>query len=106
MRHLTLNRMFIAATMLGSVSAAFAEEVDYTLGYLFEGEGWEADVSVNHLTYPGNNDDASTELVAAVGFNGAIAPQLTGFYDLDSENYGLECQWNTSKTTRTGTCTY
>lgn len=77
-------------TPIGDDDSAFDEEVDYTIGYAFSGNGWAADVSANYLTYPGNNDDASTELAASLEFDMPLTPSLTGFYDVDFEDYGLE----------------
>lgn len=77
-------------TPLGDNDEAFAEEVDYTIGYAFEVGATSFDASANYLTYPGNNGDASLELAAFAEFDIALQPALIGFYDADFEDYGLE----------------
>jgi len=75
---------------LGTDDEAFDEEVDYTIGYAFEGQGWAADVSANYLTYAGNNEDASLELAGFIELDTLFAPSLTAFYDADFEDFGAE----------------
>lgn len=96
---------------LGSEGEAFDEEVDYTLGYAFDAEAFDLDLSATYLTYPGNNDDASVELVASAAFSSVWDPTATAFYDADFEDYGLELSagpswdignWSTGLTGRLG----
>ena len=77
-------------TPFGGDQEAFADEFDYTLGYVWEGNGYIADVSANWLTYPGIGDEPSLELFAEVTLETQFAPTLAGFYDADFEDFGLE----------------
>lgn len=77
-------------TPFGSDQDVFDDEFDYTLGYLFEGEGYELDFSANWLTYPGEGSDASLELVGVAVLDAPLSPELMVFYDADFEDFGAE----------------
>lgn len=77
-------------TPLGGDGPAFDEEVDYTLGLAWKGEGYSADVSANWLTYPGSAAGESLELAGEVSLRSAFSPTLAGFYDADLDDWGLE----------------
>lgn len=77
-------------TPVGADQAAFADEVDYTLGYAWDGTGYGADVSANWLTYPGEGDDASLELAGEIVLDAPLNPAILGFYDEKFEDYGVE----------------
>lgn len=76
---------------LGSHHEAFAEEVDYFVGYAWDAETYSADVSAAWLTYPGESpDDKSLELAGEIVLNQPLTPALAGFYDAEFEDWGLE----------------
>ena len=74
----------------GSDQEAFPDEADYSVGVIFEGDAIAADLSANWLTYPGEDDEASLELVGNFDFNAPLAPRIIGFYDADFGDWGLE----------------
>jgi hypothetical protein len=75
---------------VGRQQAAFDDEADFTLGVAWEGRGYSADVSANWLTFPGEETESSIELAGAVTLETALSPTLTGFFDTDLEDRGLE----------------
>lgn len=75
---------------IGGDADAFAEEIDYVLGYAWEGGQLAIDVSIAELTFPGSGDNSTTELAGEIAWGGDFAPTLAGFYDLDLEDAGLE----------------
>lgn len=77
-------------TPFGEDQAAYADEFDYTVGYAWAGEGYEADVSANWLTYPGEGETASLELAGELALAAPLNPVILGFYDAEFEDYGLE----------------
>ena len=98
-------------TPFGPQQDAFEDEFDYTVGYAWEGNAYTADFSANWLTYPGEESDASLELVAAVGFGLPFQPELLAFADAHTEDWGLELvagpswqldQWELSALGRAG----
>lgn len=87
-------------TPFGDDQDAFADEFDYTIGYAWDGAGYEADVSANWLTYPGEGDEASLELFGEVALvDLPLVPAIAGFYDAEFEDFGLEVtagpEWQT-----------
>lgn len=77
-------------TPFGDDQDVFDDEFDYTLGYLFEGEGYELDFSANWLTYPGEGSEASLELVGVAVFEAPFSPEVMVFYDTDFDDFGAE----------------
>lgn len=47
-------------------------------------------MSANWLTYPGEGQEESLELAAALGFDVPLAPEVLAFYDMDFEDWGVE----------------
>lgn len=74
----------------GTYEQAFDQEVDYTLGIAWMTKTYAADVSVNWLTYPGEEADESLEIASKIVFNAPLSPTLLGFYDAHFDNWGLE----------------
>lgn len=88
-----------AATVYGAVyrllpvgpeQAAFDDEADFTLGAAWQGRGYSADMSANWLTFPGEETESSLELAGAVALDVPLSPTLTGFFDTNLEDRGLE----------------
>lgn len=77
-------------TPIGPDGDAFDDEMDYTFGMAWEGDAYTADISANWLTYPGEESDASLELVGSVSLRSALTPTLTGFHDAKFDDWGLE----------------
>lgn len=77
-------------TPVGDNETAFADEFDYTIGYAFETDAFSVDVSYNELTFPGQSEENSTEVFGEVGFNAPLSPAVMAYYDLDTENTGIE----------------
>ncbi|MBK8200152.1 MAG: hypothetical protein IPK75_17525 [Acidobacteria bacterium] len=75
---------------LGPHQSAFDDEVDYTMGAVWAGEGYELDIAANWLTFPGADTKSGLELAAAVTFDRALEPAISGFYDTEHECWGLE----------------
>ena len=75
---------------VGDQQAAFDDEADYTQGVAWSQQGYSADISANWLTYPGEETEASLEMVGAVTLEAPFAPTLIGFYDTDLKDWGLE----------------
>lgn len=94
----TLYGVIYRRTPIGNAHSAFDEEVDYAAGAVWAGEGVELDVSAAWLTFPGSQGSASLELAAAVTLDNPARPTLAGFYDVDTEHWGLEVlagpEWN------------
>ena len=86
----TLYGAFYRLTPIGADADAFVDEADYTVGAAWEGKGYTADVSATWLTFPGEGEQASLELAGSVGFDAPLMPSLTGFYDAEFEDWGLE----------------
>jgi hypothetical protein len=74
----------------GADQEAFLDEADYSVGVIFEGEAMMADLSANWLTYPGEDAEASLELMGIFDFDAPLAPRVIGFYDADFGDWGLE----------------
>lgn len=77
-------------TPVGENDTAFDEEFDYTIGYAFETDVVSVDVSINELTFPGLSEENSTEVFSELGFNAPYSPTVLSFYDLDSQDSGIE----------------
>lgn len=75
---------------IGQHRQAFDTEVDYSLGVIWEGPGYIADISASWLTFPGEATDSSVEFAAALIFDAPYSPTLSAFYDFRSEDMGLE----------------
>ncbi len=75
---------------VGSAQDVFDDEADFTLGVAWEGRGYNADVSANWLTFPGEETRSSLELAGAVTLDAPLSPTLTGFLDTDIEDRGME----------------
>lgn len=86
----TVYGAFYRLMPVGSEQEAFDDEADFTAGIAWEGEGYAADVSANWLTFPGEETESSLELAASVTLDAPLAPTLSGFYDADLEDRGLE----------------
>jgi hypothetical protein len=86
----TLYGAFYRLTPVGADADAFVDEADYTVGAAWEGQGYTADVSATWLTFPGEGEQASLELAGSVGIDAPLMPSLTGFYDAEFEDWGLE----------------
>ncbi|MGB3626270.1 MAG: hypothetical protein WA989_10585 [Henriciella sp.] len=77
-------------TPVGPYQSAYDDEVDYTAGFAWSGRGYEADVSANWLTYPGEESEPSLEVAGAIALDLPLAPELAGFVDADTNDRGLE----------------
>lgn len=86
----TIYGSFYRLLPTGPDQAAFPDEADYSVGMIFEGDAIAADLSVNWLTYPGEGDEASLELVGIFDFDAPLAPRIIGFYDADFGDWGVE----------------
>lgn len=86
----TVYAAFYRLLPVGSDQDAFDDEADYTAGLVLENDTVTADLSANWLTYPGEGAEASLELVGAFDLNAPLAPNVTGFYDADFEDWGIE----------------
>ncbi|WP_147372865.1 hypothetical protein [Henriciella mobilis] len=86
----TVYAAFYRLLPVGPDQEAFDDEADYTAGLVLENDTVVADLSANWLTYPGEGAEASLELVGAFDFNAPYAPNITGFYDADFEDWGVE----------------
>lgn len=86
----TVYAAFYRLLPVGPDQEAFDDEADYTAGLVLENDMVVADLSANWLTYPGEGAEASLELVGAFDLNAPFAPNVTGFYDADFEDWGLE----------------
>lgn len=86
----TVYGSFYRLLPVGGEQAAFEDEADFTLGIGWAGRGYSADVSANWLTFPGEEADSSLELAGAVTLDAPLAPTFIGFYDTDTEDWGLE----------------
>lgn len=86
----TVYGAFYRLLPVGSEQAAFEDEADFSVGVAWHREAYSADASANWLTYPGEEADASLELVGAVTFHAPFSPTLIGFYDTDVKDWGLE----------------
>lgn len=75
---------------LGDEGEAFEEEVDYTLGLVFEGDGIAFDTSVNLLTFPGSAENSAIELAGELSWDEPLQPVLFSFYDLENDLFGAE----------------
>lgn len=75
---------------VGGEQEAFDDEADFTVGVAWHRHTYSADVSANWLTYPGEEAEASLELVGSVTLEAPFAPTLIGFYDADFDDWGLE----------------
>tara|TARA_R110000803_G_scaffold178678_3_gene241093 strand:- start:8636 stop:9352 length:717 start_codon:yes stop_codon:yes gene_type:complete len=75
---------------IGSDRSAFDNETDYSVGVIWEGQGYEADVSANWLTYPGEQAADSLELAASVSLDLPLAPGVAAFHDFHTDDWGLE----------------
>lgn len=78
----------------GDEEDAFAEEVDYIIGYVADTAVAEIDVSVNYLTFSGDGVgrfiDDTTEIIASAAFKAPLTPTVTGFYDTNDRYGGVE----------------
>lgn len=90
----TDNTLFYGAVyrrvLLDDDEHGFEDEADYTLGVVWEGEGYTMDVSANWLTYPGHSSEHSLELGASVVLDAFLSPGATGFFDVHTEDWGVE----------------
>lgn len=77
-------------TPLGGDGEAFAEEVDYTLGYALPLGRHELVMAASWLTYPGSGGTESLELAGELVLDAPLSPVLIGFYDTEFEDYGVE----------------
>jgi hypothetical protein len=76
---------------VGGDAEAFDDEADYTLGLSWKKEdSYAANVSANWLTFPGEETKSSLELLATGTLAAPLEPSLTGFFDVRSEDWGLE----------------
>ncbi|MEL6662940.1 MAG: hypothetical protein AAFR33_08045 [Pseudomonadota bacterium] len=96
----------------GDDDGAFAEEVDFGIGYGFQAGSHDITLGAAYLTFPGEADEHSLELTGEVAFDAPLTPVLFGFYDVDLEDYGLEAtagpswavsDWETYALARLGT---
>jgi len=90
-------------TPIGPDQAAFPDEVDYFAGYVFSAETVEVDLSANWLTFPGDADESSLEIVASAVLDAPFSPSMTSFYDVDLEDWGIEVAAGPSATLGTWT---
>ncbi|MFN3312164.1 MAG: hypothetical protein ACK46Q_01685 [Hyphomonas sp.] len=90
--YVTFYGAFYRLLPVGAEQAAFEDEADYTIGAAWERDSYSADVSANWLTYPGEDAEASLELAASITLAAPLAPTLTGFYDVDFEDWGVELE--------------
>jgi len=85
---------------VGADNEAFAEEVDFGVGYAFEAGGHGLTLAATYLTFPGEADEHSLELTGEVAFDAPLNPAVFGFYDADLQDYGFEAsagpEWNLS----------
>ncbi len=70
--------------------AVFEDEADYSVGMIWAGAGYVVDVSANWLTYPGEVSRDSLEFDLAVELDMPMSPTFLGFYDVHTEDYGVE----------------
>jgi hypothetical protein len=75
---------------VGSDQDAFEDEVDYSVGVIFQNDSVLANLSANWLAYPGEGTEASLELVGLLDFDAPPAPRLIGFHDARFGDWGLE----------------
>ena len=86
----TVYGSFYRLLPAGADQRAFLDEADYSVGVIFEGDTIVADLSINSLTYPGEDAEASLELMGILDFDAPLAPRVIGFYDADFGDWGLE----------------
>jgi hypothetical protein len=86
----TVYGAFYRLLPVGAEQEAFDDEAGVTLGLAWHRHTYSADIAASHLTYPGEAADSSLELAGALSFHMPFAPTLTGFYDMDFEDWGLE----------------
>ena len=77
-------------TPLGADEEAFAEEVDYTLGYALPLGRHELVMAASWLTYPGSGGTESLELAGELVLDAPLSPVLIGLYDTECQDSGLE----------------
>jgi len=75
---------------VGSDRDEFDNETDYTIGAIWEGPGYAADVSANWLTYPGEEAKESLELAATITLDLPFEPGVAAFRDVHTDDWGLE----------------
>lgn len=75
---------------IGENDHAYDTEMDYTIGVIWEGNSYVADVAANWLTYPGEAADSSLEMTGVVTFDAPLQPGIAGFYDVNTEDWGME----------------
>lgn len=72
--------------ILDDESNSFEDETDFSVGIVWLGAGFAADVSANWIIYPGESSDDSLELGVAFDFDLPLSPFVASFYDVHSED--------------------
>ncbi len=88
-----------ASVASGEESNSFADEIDFYVDYGFDlNESMSANVGAVLYHYPqsgglfdiGANDAGTVEIYGGLGFDAALAPSVTAFYDLNLKAFTLE----------------
>ena len=88
----SLSAYGITASFWGSFDARnrdelASDEVDFTLDYAKEFDGFSVSVGVTHYAFPGG-DSYSDEVYAGIAFDVFLSPQVTVYHDYGDEAQG------------------
>jgi hypothetical protein len=75
---------------VGSDRNDYDNETDYTIGAIWEGRGYVADVSANWLTYPGEQAKETLELAATLTLDLPLEPGVAAYRDAHTDDWGME----------------
>jgi|GEM_PF-5282917 len=87
--YLAINRL----TPLGENAGVFGDEFELALGLVVEQPRWAWEIGYARIENPEHTDEATNEITGALSFDRPFAPGIAGFYDLDTEDFGLEAGW-------------